>query len=135
MTKTVKKVMNLQKDFLSKLTLLLFIFFIPAIVLAQKQQIKGTVFEAETDETLIGVSVVNKSAATGMTTNINGEFSIAASEGDTIRFSYLGFKPYEYKVPAKAETSLKITLQHDSKVLQEVVIEAGIIQRERAGFT
>ena len=135
MTKIVKTRKNRQADVLSKLLFLLFIFFIPTIALAQKQQIKGVVIEAKTDEPLVGVSVVIKTTNTGMSSDVNGEFSIAASEGDVIRFSYLGFKPFEYQVPAKPQTPLRIVLQQDAATLQEVVVEAGIIQRDKAGFT
>ena len=134
MIKTVKGKCR-QVNFLPKLLFLLFIFLIPTLLTAQKQQVKGVVFEGETTEPLVGVSVVIKNTTIGISTDVNGEFSIEASAGQIIRFAYLGFKPYEYTVPAKAAASLKINLQQDATVLKEVVVEAGIIQRERAGFT
>jgi TonB-linked SusC/RagA family outer membrane protein len=105
---------------------------IPAIAMAQ-QPIKGVVKDAETKDPLPGVTV--RASSTNVTiTNEKGEFSISASPGDVIRFLYLSFKTKDYKVTGK-EGFLDISLFENLIALQNVVVEAGIIKRDRQGFT
>lgn len=59
--------------------------------------ITGTVTDG-TEEPLPGVSVLVKGTSTGTATDIDGNFTIRASKGDVITFSYIGFAPAETKV-------------------------------------
>ncbi len=69
-----------------------------AMMAQEKLTVTGTVVDSY-EEPLIGVSVLVKgSGGTGMSTNIDGEFSIKAAVGDILQFSYIGFTPQEVKV-------------------------------------
>ena len=76
----------------------------------------GTVTDSE-GEPLIGVSVVEKGALNGVTTDIDGNFSISVQDGATIVFSYVGYD----NVEAKAATGMSIVMKENSTMLDEVV--------------
>ncbi|WP_221269104.1 SusC/RagA family TonB-linked outer membrane protein [Mucilaginibacter sp. X5P1] len=84
-------------------------------------RISGQVTD-ERGATLPGVSVSLKGTGTGAITDRNGNFSITvpdASSG-TLVFSYLGYINQE--VALKGQTDIKVSLQVDSKSLNEVVV-------------
>ena len=77
-----------MKARLTSLFLLLLLF--PMVcALAAPITVKGTVTDA-TGEPLLGVSVIVKGTTQGTTTNLDGEFTIKAEEGQVIRFTYIG---------------------------------------------
>ena len=82
--------------------------------------ISGKVTEAETGDPLPGVSILVKGTSTGTTTDMNGEYSLNASEGDVLQFSYIGFLVQE--VPVGNQTTINITMQPDLEQLEEVVV-------------
>ena len=47
---------------------------------------------------LIGASVMVKGTHTGVVTDINGKFSIAAKEGQTLEISYVGYSTQNVRV-------------------------------------
>ena len=57
-------------------------------------QIRGTVQDSEGNP-LPGASIVIKGTTTGATTDFDGNFSINASEGETLIYSYVGFETLE----------------------------------------
>jgi uncharacterized protein YbaA (DUF1428 family) len=57
-----------------------------------KKVITGTVVALEQGDGIPGVSVVVKGTPTGTTTNINGAFSIEATSGSTLVFSFIGYE-------------------------------------------
>lgn len=90
-----------------------------------KNVIKGTVVDTK-GEPLIGVNVKVKGSAVGVITDIDGQFSLQASNSEQLEFSYVG---YTSKV-LKASSGMKVTLQEDNKVLNEVVVTALGIKKE-----
>ena len=100
---------------------------------AQKRLVTGIVVDAETDDPVSGVVVMV--GATTAVSGDNGAFSVSAAPGDTLRFSLLGYKSREYVLPERSAALLRVTIEPDVADLDEVVVEAGIIRRERAGFT
>ena len=76
-------------------------FLLPLLLLAifsfaQQKTITGTV-TGKTDKTpLAGVSVQSKNKT--VLTDASGKFSIEASAGDNLTFSYVGMKPVTIKV-------------------------------------
>ena len=88
---------------------------------------KGVVID-EDGESLIGASILVKGKQTGTITGVNGDFIIQAHKGDVLQVSYIGFNTKEVKVANK--TNLKIILEQDNKLLDEVVVTALGIKRE-----
>lgn len=72
------------------------------------------------DEPVIGAAVLVKSTGTGVTTSIDGEFTIQASVGDVLEISCLGYETAT--VTVKSSSYLQIVLEEDSTNLDEVVV-------------
>lgn len=81
--------------------------------------IKGTVVD-ENGESLIGVSISIKNAQMGTVTDINGDFSIQASVGNTLVISYIGFITQEIKI--RDSSPFNIVLKENTQELDEVVV-------------
>ncbi len=85
---------------------------------AQVQTVNGVVQDAS-GEPLIGASVVVKGATTGVSTDVDGNFSIKAQMGSLLTVSYLGYLTQDVKVTSN---NLKVVLQENNQVLDEVVV-------------
>lgn len=84
-----------------------------------KNTIKGVITD-ESGETIIGASVRVKDSQVGTVSDFDGAFSITAQPGDVLVISYVGFITQEIKLGN--QTTLKIVLKENSKVLDEVVV-------------
>ena len=95
-----------------------FVFFLlcSAVMMAQNK-VSGTVLDA-TGEPLIGVSVLEAGTNNGVITDFNGDFSITVKPSAKLTFSYVGY--LSQTIPAK--NGMKVTLEEDNKVLNEVVV-------------
>ncbi|MBQ8674173.1 MAG: TonB-dependent receptor [Bacteroides sp.] len=87
---------------------------------SQSKTISGVVTSATDNEPLIGVSVQVKEAGTGAITDIDGRYSVTASQGQTLVFSYIGYKTQEIKVGASP--TINVVLAEDNEMLDEVVV-------------
>lgn len=98
------------------------------IVLAQNRKITGTVISAEDNEPVIGAAVVVRGTQIGMVTDMDGVFTLEVpSSAKTLVISYLGMKTQEVAI----KDGLKIILESDSQSLDEVVVTAMGISREK----
>ena len=93
----------------------------------QSGKVTGTV----TDEfgPVVGATVVIKGTTRGVVTDGDGRFSIDAKSGDIIVISYLGYTTQE--IAYKGEQRLSITLAEDTQALDEVVVTALGMSREK----
>ena len=94
--------------------------------------VTGTVYDG-TDEPLIGVSVIVKGTTTGTATDVDGKFSIKTDIGNTLVFSYIGYVTSEMKV--ENTRPMRVVMQEDSKMLDEVVVTALGIERKESSLT
>ncbi len=85
-----------------------------------QQRISGVVKTADTDEALPGVSIIIKGTTSGTTTNINGEYTINASSGDVLQYSYIGYQMSEVEVGN--QSTINVSLEPDLEQLEEVVV-------------
>ncbi len=77
---------------------------------------------------LPGASVVVKGTKTGVATDFDGNFTINAnSEATTLTVSYIGYLENEVQI---SDEPMKITLQEDSSLLEEVVVVGYGTQRK-----
>ena len=100
----------------------------------QKQVIKGTV-RNEKGEPLIGVSIMIKSLKKGVTTDLDGNFSIPTDNlqfPEVLQFFYVGYKSREVRVTKPG--TLDITLAEDVSELNEVVV-TGFIAKQKNSYT
>lgn len=112
-----------MRNFLLNLILLLMIGM-PVIA----QSITGQVTGSDGGSPLPGVSILVKGSTTGTTSDASGKYSIDASKGSTLVFSFIGFDTQEVVV---GNTSvIDVTLKEDNLQLNEVVVTALGIQRD-----
>lgn len=83
--------------------------------------VSGTVIDGTIGEPFIGVTVQALGTTLGTTTDLSGHFSIKVPDHVTLRFSFISYKPEEYKVDGPAH-DLRITLTEDTQSLQELVV-------------
>ncbi len=108
------------------------LFFAVATVNGQNR-ITGKVTDADTGAPLIGATVENVGNNSGTVTDLEGQYSIMAEAGATLRFSYIGYSPFEQVVGS--ETVIDITLTADGQDLSEVVVTALGIRKEKKALT
>ena len=92
-------------------------------------QVKGTVVSSEDGEPVVGASVMISGTKTGTITDAEGKFSLNATNGTKLVVSYLGMRVKT--VTASTSDDMKIKLDPDNKVLDEVVVTAMGITREK----
>ncbi len=97
----------------------------------EKKTITGIVLD-ELKTPVIGANIMIKGTTTGTITDIDGKFTLDASEGDILVVSYIGYTNREITVSASNDYS--ITLKEDSKALEEVVV-IGYGTTKRKDFT
>lgn len=86
---------------------------------AQQHTVTGTVVDADNGQPLVGVAVM-VSTGGGITTDLNGTFSVTASDDATLTFNTLGYLDVVEKVNGRSVINVKMTV--DSKTLEEVVV-------------
>jgi TonB-linked SusC/RagA family outer membrane protein len=101
-------------------------------VFAQTQRtVSGTVKDAQ-GEGLPGVAVNIENTTTGTITDLDGNFTLNANDGETLIFTMVGMEPTRLEV--SATQNWNIVLQESTEVLQEVVV-TGFQEVDRKLFT
>jgi TonB-linked SusC/RagA family outer membrane protein len=85
-----------------------------------RKTVTGSVLSENDGEGIPGVSVVVKGTSNGTTTNTQGQFSLEASSGSTLVFSFIGYETREAAVGNK--TRIEIRLKESISNLNEVVV-------------
>ena len=101
------------------------IFFLSSICLFSQQRftISGTITEASSNETLIGVTLLVPEINTGVTTNDYGFYSLTLPEGDyQIRLSYLGYQDIVQTISLTEDLRLNFEMFEEVEQLDEVVV-------------
>ncbi|MEH6678956.1 MAG: SusC/RagA family TonB-linked outer membrane protein [Sediminicola sp.] len=116
----------MRTDLNGILTLLL--AFVVHLTFAQEKTISGTV----TDQyglPLPGVNIIAEGTTTGTQTDFDGNFTISASTGQTLLFTYIGQKAE--RVTVGAANTINVQMSEDAQALEEVVVTAQGIKREK----
>ena len=106
-----------------------FLFFLLSISVygQEKVTISGTVYDNQTNETLIGVSIYFPELSTGTTTNEYGFYSLTIPTGTyKIQVSYLGFTTINKSINLTEKITKDFKLSESSESLNEIVIETDI---------
>ncbi len=91
--------------------------------------LKGRVID-ETGEPIIGASVIVKGSTNGVSTNLDGEFSLSNVHiGDVVNVSYIGYHTQSVRI--KDASGLNVVLQPSATNLDEVVVVGYGVQRKR----
>ena len=88
-------------------------------MLAQTQ-VKGVVYDGTDGSPMIGVKVMVTGTNTGTITDYDGNYTISVPQGKTLTYSMVGFKPQT--IDPKGRTTIDVTLEEDSKMLNDVVV-------------
>ncbi len=88
-------------------------------LLAQNKLITGKV-TSDSGETMPGVSILVKGSTLGTTTDIDGNYSISAGEGDVLVFSFIGMQTKEIAI--NSSNMYDVTLETDISQLDEVLV-------------
>lgn len=97
----------------------------------QQKKVTGQVLD-NLGEPIIGANVTVKGTTIGTITDIDGKFSLDATDGDVLTISYIGYLPTEMKV--KGNAPLKIQMSEDTQMLGEVVV-VGYGTQKKANLT
>lgn len=93
--------------------------------------ISGIVTDKE-GESLIGVAVMEKGSASGVITDIDGNYSITVRSKAILVFQYLGYQAKEISIDGR--TTLNVVLEEDNRLLDEVVV-VGYRAQTKASLT
>lgn len=104
---------------IQSLFLLLFLMTGFQIMSAQQISITGTVTDT-TGEPLLGVSVTVPGTPTGVSTDLDGKFSINADAKGKLKFSYVGYQAVEE--PINNRKVINVVMEENAEVLSEVVV-------------
>ncbi len=88
---------------------------------AQTTSIQGVVKAEEDGQPIPGVTVLVKGTQRGTVTNLDGEFSIQASPGETLVISFIGYAMQEVNLQ-EGQNNLDISLSSSMSDLSEVVV-------------
>ena len=106
------------------LLVVLFVLCTTAVMAQNRVTVKGVVTSADDSLPLIGVSVIS-GPTSGVSTSIDGSYTITANEGTTLIFEYIGYQSHEWVIPAGvAEIEYNVSLQSETQTLDEVVVVA-----------
>ena len=110
--------------FLSKVLLAL-MFALPITAFAQERvTVSGKVTSAEDKQPLIGVTVVTETLS-GMSTQLDGTYSVQAPAGTKLTFQYIGFKTVEYLVPTGSQAvTYNLEMESEAELVDDVVVIA-----------
>ena len=96
-----------------------FLCFFSLVPLLAQNIISGTVTD-ESIQPLPGVNITIKGSNTGVSTDFDGKFEITVEQGQTLKFSFLGFKNQE--VTIGSQKSITIMMIEDASALDEIVL-------------
>jgi hypothetical protein len=103
--------------------LLFLILFASHLTAQQKYTISGTVTEAQSNETLIGVTLAVRPLSTGVATNGYGFYSLTLQEGEyEIIVSYLGYADIHRTITLDSDQTINFQMREEPEELEEVVL-------------
>ncbi|MCM4171460.1 hypothetical protein DHD32_08205 [Arenibacter sp. TNZ] len=115
-----------MKNYLLALSLLFISFGYSQVDKNEEEvkQLKAVILNAQTDQPMESVHVVNLNEVVGTISNEKGEFDIPAKVNDTLYFSFLGFKSQKVRVTNDMFKfkGTKISLTELAYALEEVIV-------------
>ena len=84
------------------------------------------------DRKVIGYELLFRESNGTLLTNFDGNYSIKAKEGDILVFSFMGMNTLERRV--ESSNQVNVTMEESAEALEEVVVTALGIKREKASI-
>jgi hypothetical protein len=104
--------------------------FASSELFAQERTVSGRVTSVEDGSGLPGVNVVVKGTTIGTVTDIDGKYSVTVPAGNgTLVFTFIGLTTQEIEIGDRS--SIDVPMSQDAKQLNEVVVTALGISREK----
>ena len=113
----VQKLSNLKRFVLAAAAVLL----VAVSAYAQNVTVKGTVTDLN-GEPVIGAGVLVKGTNTGVSTDIDGQYTITVPRNATLRFTGLNYK--EQEIPVNGRAVINVMLQETQLTLDQAVVTA-----------
>ena len=107
---------------------MLFFLMAPMFLSAQERPIQGNLSDDD-GLPLIAANILIVETGLGAVTDFNGNYIIMASEGQTLRFSYVGYQPKEVKVRGQSE--INVVLKEKTQLDEMIETSMGIARRDR----
>jgi TonB-linked SusC/RagA family outer membrane protein len=98
---------------------------------AQNIQIKGTITDLK-GEPLIGVNIIEIGTTNGITTDVDGNYSLSAKPSGVLKISYIGYITQEIAIGNR--TSINVQLAEETQDIEEVVV-VGYGTQKKADLT
>ena len=102
---------------------------LPLESFAQSLMVSGKVISSDDGFSLPGVTITIKGGSGGTVTDIDGNYSITVDANGTLVFSFVGFVTQE--IPVKGRNKINVTMDQDAKMLDDVVVTALGIKRQK----
>ncbi|WP_372753442.1 SusC/RagA family TonB-linked outer membrane protein [Mariniflexile sp.] len=122
-----------MKQNLRTLFLFSFLLLTAQIIVAQQKEIKGTVTSKGSGIPIPGVNVSVSGTTIGAQTDFDGNYNLTAKVGDVLNFSYLGMT--SVKITVGSSNIINVVMEEDAEQLNEVVVTALGIKKERKTLT
>lgn len=110
-----------------------FLFFSVHTAFAQQKEIKGTVTSKADGLPLPGVNVLVEGTTNGTQTDFDGNYTLTASVGDVLTFSFIGMTTTQ--VTVGDSNIINVQLEEDAEQLGEIVVTALGIKKTRKSLT
>ena len=107
----------------------MFLLISSQFVMAQQKTVTGSVSD-ENGLPLPGVNVIVEGTSNGTQSDFDGNYSISASVGQTLVFSYLSYTTASRPITAGSNT-ISIAMEPDAEALGEVIVNAIGLKRKK----
>lgn len=91
--------------------------------------VQGTVKDSKRGEPLVGISVLIKGTTKGTMTDLEGNFKLELDSSAVLAVQLIGYEKKEVRV--SESSTLIISLSEESKQIEEVVVTAIVIKKEK----
>ncbi len=117
-----------------RIMLLVSVFFCAAqFTFGQEKEITGTVTSSPDGSPLPGVNIIVDGTTNGAQTDFDGNYSITASVGDVLTYSFLGMTTVKQTIGSSS--TINVQMEEDAESLGEVVVTALGIKKTRKSLT
>ncbi len=118
----------MHKHILSRFATILLLSFFALMANAQKIKVSGTVVDGQTQEPLMGVTVIEKGTSNGTVTDIDGKYSITVASKAILNLSFMGFATEQ--VAVNGRSVVDVNMKPESKQLDELVVIGYGVQKK-----
>jgi TonB-linked SusC/RagA family outer membrane protein len=97
-----------------------FFLLITTTAFAQTITVKGRITDAADGSPIPGAHVILKGSTTGVSSDLDGKYSIKVASSGTLQFSFIGYKSVQ--IPVEGKTEISVILALDAIGIEDVVV-------------